>query len=81
MAEVVDRAGVRHAACRTGAERRLPCRRQTKKGREGRNRTDIHEDYELRYRTKELRVSPDELKPAVQKVGPSTAAVREHLGR
>jgi hypothetical protein len=46
-----------------------------------RNRIDVHEDYELRYWTKELGVSPDELKSAVQKVGPSAKAVREHLGK
>ncbi|MDB5924884.1 MAG: hypothetical protein JWN13_3820 [Betaproteobacteria bacterium] len=51
------------------------------KGQQDRNRIDVHEDYELRYWTKELGVSPDELKSAVQKVGPSAKAVREHLGK
>jgi hypothetical protein len=52
---------------------------RTKKSQQDRNRIDVHEDYELRYWTKELGVTPDELKSAVQKVGPNTKAVREHL--
>ncbi|MGZ4926420.1 MAG: DUF3606 domain-containing protein [Halobacteriota archaeon] len=54
---------------------------KAKKGPEDRSRIDVNEDYELRYWTKELGVSPDELKSAVQKVGPSAKAVREHLGQ
>ena len=51
------------------------------RGQQDRSRIDVNEDYELRYWTKELGVSPDELKSAVQKVGPSAKAVREHLGK
>jgi hypothetical protein len=51
------------------------------RGQQDRNRIDVHEDYELRYWTKELGVTSDELKSAVQKVGPSAKAVREHLGK
>jgi hypothetical protein len=51
------------------------------RGQQDRNRIDVHEDYELRYWTEELGVNPDELKSAVQKVGPSAKAVREHLGK
>jgi hypothetical protein len=54
---------------------------RTKKGPQDRSRINVNEDYELRYWTKELGVSPDELKSAVQKVGPSVEAVREHLGK
>jgi hypothetical protein len=54
---------------------------RNKRGQQDRNRIDVHEDYELRYWTNELGVSPDELKSAVQKVGPSAKAVREHLGK
>jgi hypothetical protein len=50
------------------------------RGQQDRNRIDVHEDYELLL-TKELGVSPDELKSAVQKVGPSAKAVRKHLGK
>jgi hypothetical protein len=53
----------------------------TKKGQDDRNRINVNEDYELRYWTKELGVSPDKLKSAVQQVGPSAKAVREHLGK
>ena len=38
-------------------------------------------DYELSYWTNELGVSRDELKSAVQKVGPMAKDVREHLGK
>ena len=51
------------------------------RGQPDRSRIDVSEDYELRYWTKELGVSPDELKSAVQKVGPTAKAVREHLGK
>jgi hypothetical protein len=54
---------------------------RTKKGQQDRSRIDVNEDYELRYWTKELGVTPDELKSAVQKVGPSVKAVREHFGK
>jgi hypothetical protein len=54
---------------------------RTKKGQQDRSRIDVNEDYELRYWTKELGVSPDVLKSAVQKVGPTAKAVREHLGK
>ena len=54
---------------------------RSKRGQQDRSRIDVNEDYELRYWSKELGVSPDELKSAVQKVGPSTKAVREHLGK
>jgi hypothetical protein len=51
------------------------------RGQQDRSRIDVHEDYELRYWTKELGVTPAELKSAVLKVGPSVKAVREHLGK
>ena len=58
----------------------MPDNKQDRGGRD-RSRIDVSEDYELRYWTKELGVSPDELRSAVQKVGPSAKAVREHLGK
>jgi hypothetical protein len=51
------------------------------RGVQDRSRIDVSEDYELRYWTKELGVIPEALKSAVQKVGPTAKAVREHLGK
>jgi hypothetical protein len=68
--------------CLKLSERRITMSdNRTKKSQQDRNRIDVHEDYELRHWTKELGVTPDELKPAVQKVGPSTKAVHDHLGK
>jgi hypothetical protein len=39
----------------------------------------MHEDYEVKYWTKHLGVSKDELQKAVDKVGNSAAAVRKEL--
>ncbi|PSO18722.1 DUF3606 domain-containing protein [Bradyrhizobium sp. MOS002] len=39
----------------------------------------MHEDFEVKYWTKELGVSRDELQKAVDKVGNSAAAVRKQL--
>ena len=67
------------------AERRLKSRRRARKlvgsPPPSRSRIDVSEDDELRYWTKELGVSADELKSAVQKVGPMAKDVREHLGK
>ncbi|TDB33859.1 DUF3606 domain-containing protein [Stenotrophomonas sp. TEPEL] len=48
-------------------------------GSPDRDRINVHEDYELQYWTKALDVSADELRAAVEAVGPTAAAVREHL--
>lgn len=48
-------------------------------GSPDRDRINVNEDYELQYWTKALGVSADELRAAVQAVGPTAAAVREHL--
>jgi hypothetical protein len=50
-------------------------------GSPDRDRINVNEDYELQYWTKALGVSADELRAAVRAVGPSAAAVREHLGK
>lgn len=42
---------------------------------------NIHEDYELRYWSKTLKVSADELIEAVNKVGPQASKVRQYLHR
>jgi Protein of unknown function (DUF3606) len=52
-----------------------------KKGAGDRSKINMHEDYEVKYWTKQLGVSRDELEKAVDKVGNSAAAVREELGR
>lgn len=42
-------------------------------------RINLNEDYEVRYWTEELGVSEEELRQAVQRVGSTSKAVREHL--
>ncbi|OOW86936.1 hypothetical protein Xvtf_15465 [Xanthomonas campestris pv. vitistrifoliae] len=50
-------------------------------GSPDRDRINVNEAYELQYWTKTLGVSADELKAAVQKVGPLAVSVRRHLGK
>lgn len=45
------------------------------------SRIAMGEDYEVRYWTEALDVSREELQEAVNAVGNSAAAVREHLGK
>jgi Protein of unknown function (DUF3606) len=52
-----------------------------KKGAGDRSKINMHEAYEVKYWTKQLGVSRDELEKAVDKVGNSAAAVRKELGR
>lgn len=49
------------------------------RGPQDRSRINVNESHELRYWTKELGVNEDQLRAAVQAVGVSAAAVREHL--
>jgi len=51
----------------------------TKKGAPDRSKIHMHEDYEVKYWTKELGVSKEELQKAVDKVGNSASAVRKEL--
>ena len=44
-------------------------------------RSNVHESHEVAYWTKALGVSADELRKAVQAVGPMAEAVRKHLGK
>jgi hypothetical protein len=46
-----------------------------------RDRINVHEDYELRYWTKELGVTPEKLKQTVEKVGVMATDVRKALGK
>lgn len=52
---------------------------RTKKDQRDRSMINIHEDYEVKYWTKELGVSKERLQEAVDKVGNSAAAVRREL--
>jgi hypothetical protein len=45
------------------------------------SRINVNEDYELRYWTHALGVTPEQLRAAVRAVGTSAGAVREHLGK
>lgn len=49
------------------------------RGPQDRARINVHEDWEVRYWTEALGVSKEELERAVEQVGPSAKAVREHL--
>jgi hypothetical protein len=51
----------------------------TKKGAPDRSKINMHEVYEVKYWTKELGVSKEELQKAVDKVGNSASAVRKEL--
>jgi len=51
------------------------------RGPQDASRINIHEDYEVRYWTKALDVTKQELEAAVKKVGTSADAVREELGK
>lgn len=50
-------------------------------GSPDRDRINVNEDYELQYWTKALGVSADELRAAVDAVGPVADSVRRHLGK
>ena len=52
-----------------------------KKGAEDRSKINMSEDYEVKYWTRELGVSKEQLQKAVDKVGNSAAAVRKELAR
>ena len=52
----------------------------TKRDYRDRDRIDVHEEYELRYWTKEG-VTPEKLKQTVEKVGVMVSNVREALGK
>lgn len=52
---------------------------KNKTGPGDRTRINVNEPYELRYWTKELGASADELRAAVKAVGVMVSDVREHL--
>lgn len=49
------------------------------RGEPDRSKINMSEDYEVKYWTKQLGVSRDELRKAIEKVGNSAAAVRKEL--
>jgi len=51
------------------------------RGGQDRSRINVNEPWELRYWTKELGLSEDELREAVKVAGTSASAVRQHLGK
>jgi hypothetical protein len=53
----------------------------TKKGAPDRSKINMHEEFEVRYWTKHLGVTTDELQKAVDKVGNSAATVKKQLGK
>ena len=52
----------------------------TKKGQPDRSKINMQEHYEVKYWAKELGVSREQLRSAVDKVGNAAAAVRKELG-
>ena len=52
----------------------------TKKQQPDRSKINLHQPHEVKYWTRALKVSQDELRKAVDKVGNSAAAVRKELG-
>lgn len=53
----------------------------SKRGSHDRQRVNIHEEHERRYWCEKLGVSIDELRSAVQHVGPMVWNVARHLGK
>ena len=53
---------------------------RTKIGRPDNIRINVHETYELRDWSRKLGVTPEQLKEAVQKVGPMVDDVKRQLG-
>jgi len=56
----------------------MPDDTETRSGQD-RERINVNQDYELRYWTKELGVSAEQLKQAVDAVGDRVEKVREYL--
>ncbi|HEV7122610.1 MAG TPA: DUF3606 domain-containing protein [Rhodanobacter sp.] len=54
---------------------------KNKTGSPDRDRINVNEDYEVQYWTKTLGVTAEELRAAVKAAGPTSAAVRRHLGK
>jgi hypothetical protein len=53
----------------------------TKKRPQDASKVNVHEPWEVEYWTKRLECTPQQLRDAVQKVGPSAEKVRKELGK
>jgi hypothetical protein len=51
------------------------------KGQQDRSKITMHEEHEVRYWTKQLGVSKEELQTAIDNVGNGAAMVRKQLGK
>lgn len=51
------------------------------RGQQDRSKINMHEDHEVKYWTRQLGVSKEQLQNAVDKVGNGAAAVRKQLGQ
>ena len=54
---------------------------KTDRGPQDRSRINMHEDYEVRYRTKALGVPKEELQKLVDEHGNSAANIKDVLGK
>ena len=54
---------------------------KTKRDRQDRRKINVHEKYELDYWSKKFRVTPDELRDTVKRVGTSLEAIERELQR
>ncbi|MCA1453370.1 DUF3606 domain-containing protein [Bradyrhizobium sp. BRP22] len=53
----------------------------TKRDQRDRSKINMHEDFEVKYWTRELGVTREQLQKAVDKVGNNAATVRKELGK
>jgi Protein of unknown function (DUF3606) len=80
----VEHVSVKRLRIRRHPEWRTKCTMAddtTKRDYRDRDRINVHEEYELRYWTKELGVTPEKLKQTVEKVGVMVTDVRKALGK
>jgi len=54
---------------------------KTKRGPQDRSKINVHEKYELDYWSRKFRVTPDELRDTVKRVGTSLEAIERELQR
>jgi hypothetical protein len=54
---------------------------RSKRGKQDRIQINIHEEFEVRYWSKELGITPDQLKEMVQQLGTSAETIRGAVNR
>jgi predicted DNA-binding protein YlxM (UPF0122 family) len=64
-----------------GKEERQMADDLSKRGKADQLRVNVHEDWEMRERSKEWNVTPQQIKDAVKKVGPMVKDVKRELGK